>query len=208
MLRTVLATAAASTALIGTAAPAQAAIGPDAAACSPGSGRPAILVSVNGFSQRTGRLRVQIYDSAQTFLAKGAKLRRIDLPVLKSGAMNVCVAVPGPGRYAVAVRHDVDGDNAKGDWGDGGGFSWESPMSSGGWLSSVLEAGGLLVDAHGGVQDVGEVAFEHAQGLGFGAPGSHPALISARAGGWPRSWVTATRWMAAFSCRLPPRLRR
>jgi uncharacterized protein (DUF2141 family) len=37
--------------------------------------------------------------------------------------MNICVAVPGPGRYAVAVRHDVDGDNAKGDWTDGGGFS-------------------------------------------------------------------------------------
>jgi uncharacterized protein (DUF2141 family) len=121
MLRFVLVTAAASAALIGTAAPAQAAIGPDAAACS--GGRPALLVSVNGFSQRTGRLRVQIYDSAQTFLAKGGKLRRIDLPVLKAGAMNVCVAVPGPGRYAVAVRHDVDGDNAKGDWGDGGGFS-------------------------------------------------------------------------------------
>jgi uncharacterized protein (DUF2141 family) len=123
MLRFVLVTAAASAVLSGTAAPAQASIGPDAAACSPGSGRPALLVSVNGFSQRTGRLRVQIYDSARTFLEKGAKLRRIDLPVLKAGAMNVCVAVPGPGRYAVAVRHDVDGDNAKGDWSDGGGFS-------------------------------------------------------------------------------------
>jgi len=123
MLRIVLVSAAASLAFAATPAPAQAAIGPDAAACSPGSGRPALLVSVNGFSQRTGRLRVQIYDSAQTFLAKGAKLRRIDLPVQKAGAMNVCVAVPAPGRYAVAVRHDVDGDNAKGDWGDGGGFS-------------------------------------------------------------------------------------
>jgi uncharacterized protein (DUF2141 family) len=122
MLRKVLVTAAAVAAFTGTAAPAQAALGPDAAACSPGSGRPALLVSVNGFSQRSGRLRVQIYDSPQTFLAKGGKLRRIDLPVT-SGVMNVCVAVPRPGTYAVAVRHDVDGDNARGDWSDGGGFS-------------------------------------------------------------------------------------
>ena len=122
MLREVLVTAAVAAAFAGTAAPAQAALGPDAAACSPGSGRPALLVSVNGFSQRSGRLRVQIYDSPRTFLEKGGKLRRIDLPVT-AGVMNVCVAVPRAGSYAVAVRHDVDGDNAKNDWGDGGGFS-------------------------------------------------------------------------------------
>ena len=121
MLRNVLVTAAALAAFSATAAPAQAALGPDAPVCS--SGKPSLLVSVNGFSQRSGRLRVQIYNSAQTFLAKGGKLRRIDVPVTAGGAMNVCVAVPGPGRYAVAVRHDVDGDNSKGDWSDGGGFS-------------------------------------------------------------------------------------
>lgn len=122
MSRNVLVTAALAAAFAGMPAPSQAALGPDAAACTPGSGRPALLVSVNGFSQRSGLLRVQIYDSARTFLAKGGKLRRIDLPVT-SGVMNVCVAVPRPGSYAVAVRHDVDGDNAKGDWSDGGGFS-------------------------------------------------------------------------------------
>jgi uncharacterized protein (DUF2141 family) len=122
MFRNVLVTAAVAAAVTGTAAPAQAALGPDAAACTASSGRPALLVSVNGFSQRSGRVRVQVYDSPKTFLAKGGKLRRIDLPVT-AGVMNVCVAVPRPGSYAVAVRHDVDGDNAKGDWGDGGGFS-------------------------------------------------------------------------------------
>ena len=127
MLRNVLVTAAVATAVTGTAAPAQAAIGPDAPACS--AGRPSLLVSVNGFLQRSGRLRVQIYDSPKTFLAKGAKLRRIDLPVTSGGAMNVCIAVPKPGTYAVAVRHDVDGDNAKGDWGDGGGFSNNPSLS-------------------------------------------------------------------------------
>lgn len=126
MLRKVLVTAVVAGAFTGTAAPAQAALGPDAVACN--TGKPSLLVSVNGFSQRSGRLRVQIYDSPQTFLAKGGKLRRIDLPVT-AGVMNVCVAVPGPGRYAVAVRHDVDGDNAKNDWGDGGGFSNNPSLS-------------------------------------------------------------------------------
>jgi len=105
------------------AASAQAALGPDAAACSSGANRSAVLVSVNGFKNRSGNLRVQLYGSNPAdFLAKGRKLRRIDLPVTGSGPMNVCVAVPKPGTYAVAVRHDLDG-NGKSGWNDGGGFS-------------------------------------------------------------------------------------
>lgn len=105
------------------AASAQAALGPDAAACSPGSNRPAVLVSVDGFKNRVGRLRVQLYGSNPAdFLAKGKKLRRIDVPVTGRGAMDVCVAVPQPGTYAVAVRHDADA-NGKSGWNDGGGFS-------------------------------------------------------------------------------------
>ena len=105
------------------AASAQAALGPDAAACNQGSNRSAVLVSVDGFKSRAGRLRVQLYGSNPgDFLAKGKKLRRIDLPVTGSGPMNVCVAVPQPGTYAVAVRHDADA-NGKSGWTDGGGFS-------------------------------------------------------------------------------------
>lgn len=110
------------------AVPAAAALGPDAAACS--EGHPALLVSVNGFKQRTGKLRVQLYgDDPKTFLAKGARLKRVDLPVTPAGPMNVCVAVPHPGTYAVSVRHDVNGDNARGDWSDGGGFSNNPSLS-------------------------------------------------------------------------------
>jgi uncharacterized protein (DUF2141 family) len=36
--------------------------------------------------------------------------------------MEVCIAVPRAGIYAVAVRHDADG-NGKSGWNDGGGFS-------------------------------------------------------------------------------------
>ena len=75
-------------------APAAAALGPDAARCRSGSGEPALLVNVSGFKNRVGKLRVQLYGGdPKTFLERGAKLKRIDLPVTRSGAMNVCVAV-------------------------------------------------------------------------------------------------------------------
>jgi len=102
-------------------------IGPDAAACR--GGRPSILVNVDGFSQRTGNVRVAIYGSDPgSFLARGRTLRKIDLPVSRGGPMRICVAVPQPGRYAVAVRHDVDGNGRSG-WNDGGGFSRNPRMS-------------------------------------------------------------------------------
>jgi uncharacterized protein (DUF2141 family) len=113
--------AAAALAIAAQPAAAEAALGPDAATCRPGSNGPALLVNVTGFKSRSGRVRVQIYN-ASNFLMKGQRVRRVDLPVT-APTMPVCVALPGPGTYAVAVRHDVDGDNAKRDWDDGGGFS-------------------------------------------------------------------------------------
>ena len=105
---------------------AQAALGPDAAACR--GGGPALLVNVSGFKQRSGNLRVNVYGSdPEAFLERGRYVRRIDLRVTGSGTMPVCVRLPRAGRYAVAVRHDVDGDGN--DWGDGGGFSRNPRLS-------------------------------------------------------------------------------
>ena len=127
MLKLVLSIAAAGVALTAHPAAAQAALGPDAASCRPGSRQPALLVNVSGFKARAGRVRVQIYN-ASNFLVKGQRVRRVDLPVTSS-PMPICVALPGPGTYAVAVRHDVDGDNDRGDWSDGGGFSRNPKIS-------------------------------------------------------------------------------
>jgi uncharacterized protein (DUF2141 family) len=104
------------------------AMGPDAAACRAGGN--GILVTIDGFRERTGNVRVALYGSNPSqFLARGQTLRKINLPVSRAGPMQICVAVPNPGRYAVAVRHDVDGDNARGDWTDGGGFSRNPSIS-------------------------------------------------------------------------------
>lgn len=110
-------------------APAHAALGPDAARCREGATQPALLVSVSGFKNRNGRVRVQLYGANPAdFLAKGKRLRRIDLPVSPLGSMGVCVAVPRSGTYAIAVRHDIDSDG-KSTWNDGGGFSRNPKIS-------------------------------------------------------------------------------
>lgn len=122
-----LVAAVAATPLI--AAPASAApIGPDATICAKGDS-PSVLVRVPAFKARTGKLRVQIYGgNPADFLAKGQYVKRIDLPVTASGPMNVCVGLPDTGDFAVAVRHDVDG-NGKSSWNDGGGFSRNPNLS-------------------------------------------------------------------------------
>ena len=108
---------------------AQAALGPDAAACRGGAGQSAVLVTVNGFKARTGNVRVNVYGGdPDKFLESGQYVRQINLPVTRSGAMPICVALPGAGRYAVAVRHDVDGNGRSG-WSDGGGFSRNPRLS-------------------------------------------------------------------------------
>ncbi len=96
-------------------------LGADAAVCR--AGHPSILVNVQSFRQRTGNIRVALYGNPDTFLQHGETMRKVNVPVTPSGPMRVCIAVPHPGRYAVAVRHDVNGDNASRDWNDGGGFS-------------------------------------------------------------------------------------
>lgn len=108
-------------------AAAQAALGPDAASCRPGASEPAFLVNVDGFKNRDGRVRVQLYPANSKFLQKGEWLRRIDLPVTRSGPMRVCVAAPKAGTYAIAVRHDTKGNGS--DWNDGGGFSRNPSIS-------------------------------------------------------------------------------
>ena len=127
MLKFLAKTGLAAAALAAIPAAAQPPLGADAAACR--AGHPSILVNVQGFSQRTGNVRVALYGNPATFLDRGATMRKINLPVAASGPMRICIAVPHPGSYAIAVRHDVDGDNARGDWSDGGGFSRNPRLS-------------------------------------------------------------------------------
>ena len=164
MLKLMLSIAAAGTALAAFPAAAEAALGPDAASCRAGSSQPAILVNVSGFKNRAGRLRVQLYGgNPRDFLAKGKKLRRIDVPVTPSGAMSVCVAVPAPGTYAVAVRHDADANGRSG-WNDGGGFSRNPKISLIDLKPSLNE---VAIPVGNGVRPV-NVVLNYRRGLAIG----------------------------------------
>ena len=93
--------------------------------CGASAKGPALLVDVQGFAAATGKVRVQSYPATKNaWLAKGAWLNRIETVVRPSGGgMRFCVPVPEPGRYAIAVRHDRDGNGKTSISRDGGGFS-------------------------------------------------------------------------------------
>jgi uncharacterized protein (DUF2141 family) len=93
------------------------------------SDQPAMLVRITGFKARTGIVRVQSYGGdPASYFAKGAYLTRIETRVPVSGPLDVCVPVTAPGRYAVSVRHDVNGTGGT-DSTDGGGMSGNPRVS-------------------------------------------------------------------------------
>ena len=118
----------AGAAALGLAAPsASAIVGADAPACI--AGKPSVLVRVSGLKQASGTLKLALYGSDQSvWLKKQGRLRRVKVPVRGKGPFDVCIAVPKPGRYAVAVHHDLNANGEK-DRRDGGGYSNNPPVS-------------------------------------------------------------------------------
>ena len=84
------------------------------------AGKPSVLVHVAGFKQPRGKVKLSLY-GADHWLNKQGRISKIKLPVTGS-AMDICVPVPAPGRYAVAVHHDFN-VNGERDRQDGGGYS-------------------------------------------------------------------------------------
>ena len=105
-------------------------LGPQAAACADSAPGAAVLVHVTGFKDRTGNVRVELYPATDAdFLTPGSKLRadgkvftRIDVPTPPMDEPTVCLALPGPGDYAVAVLHDRNADGKLNAFSDGYGF--------------------------------------------------------------------------------------
>lgn len=92
----------------------------DPAKCASG---PAVRVTVTGIKASTGGLRVQLYrGTKQDWLASGRWLKRIQTSA-RAGTMSFCMPVPEAGTYAIAVRHDINGNNETDLTQDGGGMS-------------------------------------------------------------------------------------
>ncbi len=94
-------------------------VGSDARACL--AGKPAVLVHISGFKKPRGTIKVGVYE-ADAYLKKRGTVAKDTLTVRSSGPLDVCLSVPGPGRYAVAIHHDLNGNGDK-DPSDGAGFS-------------------------------------------------------------------------------------
>ena len=85
------------------------------------AGKPSVVVHVAGFKQPTGKVKVSLYGSDGRWLSKGGRISKVKVPVTGK-AMDICMPVPAPGRYAVAVHHDYN-RNGERDRQDGGGYS-------------------------------------------------------------------------------------
>lgn len=97
-------------------------IGNDLRRCSAGAG-PAVRVVISGIKAATGKIRLQSYRATKDeWLKKGKWLHRIEVPA-KAGAMTFCMPVPAAGSYAIAARHDINGNGETDISVDGGAMS-------------------------------------------------------------------------------------
>lgn len=94
----------------------------DMARCAAGQG-PSVKVIVNGIRSSKGNVRVQSYPATKAaWLAKGRWLHRVESSA-RAGTMSFCIPVNEVGHYAIAVRHDKNGNGSTDISSDGGGFS-------------------------------------------------------------------------------------
>lgn len=111
---------------IAQAAPVKGEIHNDMSRCTAGSRGPAMMVTIDGVKTSQGTMRIQSYRAtSEEWLKKGKWISRIEIPA-KAGTMTVCVPLPGPGTYGIAVRHDVN-DNGKTDISTDGGAMSNNP---------------------------------------------------------------------------------
>ncbi|MGZ8999349.1 MAG: DUF2141 domain-containing protein [Allosphingosinicella sp.] len=82
----------------------------DAPDCTGPASPTRLLVRVEGVRSSRGLVAVSLYpDERRRFLAKRGALYVGRVPAVQ-GATDVCIHVPRPGIYAVAVYHDADAD--------------------------------------------------------------------------------------------------
>jgi len=125
----VMATAALSLSAIAGTANAGTLVPNDMSQCRAGVSGSAALVRLVGLRDSNGRVRVQSYRGDNSWLERGQWLHRVDVPVRpRNRNMTVCLPLPGPGTYGIAVRHDSNGNN-RSDRRDGGGFSGNPDLS-------------------------------------------------------------------------------
>jgi hypothetical protein len=146
-------------------------VGEDSAICNAGHG-PAIQANIVGMKDRAGEVKLEIYPANETdflrddyLLIKEHKLfRRITALTPKSGAVSLCIKVPGPGRYAILFTHNRDSQSKFSFWTDGAGFPGGERMGR-----SRPKLNQALIDAGPGITNV-TIRAQYLRGLGGFAP--------------------------------------
>ena len=98
--------------------------------CRAGEPGPGLLVDVQGLRDRQGLVKVEVYPASDgdfladdnLLLSQGKVFRRVEQDLPDRGPVQVCIRLPAPGSYSVAVLHDRDGNHKFGWWSDGVGF--------------------------------------------------------------------------------------
>jgi uncharacterized protein (DUF2141 family) len=112
--------------------------------CRAGESGPAFRVSVKGLKDHAGSLKLELYpDNDADFLADDNKLiaagkpfARVVMPTPAQGVVEMCIRAPRPGRYALSLLHDRNGDRKFSVSDDGIGFSanprlgWSKPKAA------------------------------------------------------------------------------
>jgi uncharacterized protein (DUF2141 family) len=137
--------------------------------CRPGESGPALLVEATGMKDRTGNMKLEVYPSNDKdfladdniLVAAGKTFRRVEVPVPQSGAVVLCVRIPGPGTYAVSVLHDRNTDRRFNWKVDGIGFSGNPKL---GWSKPNYRKSSVHVSS-GGVSRI-QVVMNYKNGLG------------------------------------------
>jgi uncharacterized protein (DUF2141 family) len=95
-----------------------------------------LFVRIHGVRSAAGTVTVVLYgDNPADFLARGKRLDRRRVPA-RPGTVSLCLALPHPGTFALALYHDEDGDrrltrNLVGLPTEGYGFSRDAPTTFG-----------------------------------------------------------------------------
>ena len=134
-------------------------LGSDAAACASDSTETAVLVHVRGLRDAKGKVRLELYsDQPDDFLKSGYQLqqdhhvfRRIDVPTPAGGRADICMQLPGPGRYSMAVLHDRNNDGKLNIMSDGFGFPGNPKLS---WSKPKVEKALFAVSGGVGHMDI------------------------------------------------------